>query len=75
MQRLKMHQPHVDVAPTKTPIHKSNIDSGYWYLKNNKILKLKKISYCWFSTCTKFIEVEWMNSQSNLEETDEEYKY
>ena len=39
------------------------------------MLKLKKISYYWPSTCTKFIEVEWMNSQSNLEETDEEYKY
>ena len=39
------------------------------------MLKLKKINYYWPSTCTKFIEVEWMNSQSNLEETDEEYNY
>ena len=39
------------------------------------MLKLKKINYYWSSTCTKFIEVEWMNSQSNLEETNEEYKY
>ena len=39
------------------------------------MLKLKKKCYYWSSTCTKFIEIEWINSHSNLEETDDEYKY